>query len=105
MRHELEEFLGVLLLHQFGGRAAHQQRRDGDAAGRPRPASARPRSRPGADPAAAFEESRVPVPAPAAVGMQPQVLLQPLVRARPRPVRQIGGDRVGGLRDRAEAFA
>ena len=61
-------------------------------------------SRARADPALAIQEARVPVPAPAAVRMQPQILLQPLVRARPRPVRQIGGDRVGGLRDRAEAL-
>ena len=38
-----------------------------------------------ADPAVAFEEARVPVPAPAAVGMQPQVLLQaPCERGRGR---------------------
>ena len=93
----------MLLLHQFGGRAAHQQRRNGDPA---RGLDQRLLDLVGAraDPAPALEEARVPVPAPAAVGMQPQVLLQPLVRARPRPVRQIGGDRVGGLGDRAEAF-
>ena len=53
---------------------------------------------------AAVEKSRVPVPAPAAVGVQPQVLLQPLVRTRPRTMRQIGGDRVGGLFDRGKSF-
>ena len=54
---------------------------------------------------AAVEKAWIPVPAPAAVGMEPQVLLQPLGRARPRPVRQIGGDRVGRLLDRGEPDA
>src|SRR5213595_3601571 len=43
------------------------------------------------------EHRRVPVPAPAAVGMLPQVLLQPLMRTRARAMRQIGRHRIGGF--------
>src|SRR4029078_6193648 len=80
VRHQLEEILGMLLLHQLGGGAAHQQGRDADA----------PRGinkalldlvGTGAAPTLAVEKPRVPMPAPAPVRMQPQVLLQPLVRA------------------------
>ena len=46
-------------------------------------------------------EGRVPVPVPAAVALA-QVLLQSLRAARPGPVRQIRGDGVSGLVQRAE---
>src|SRR5260221_8331406 len=36
--------------------------------------------------------------------MQAKVLLQTLMGPRFRPVRQVGGNRIGGLRDRTEAF-
>ena len=56
------------------------------------------------DGARPVEKPRIPVPAPTAVLAQTKVLAQALGRRRPRPVRQIFGDGVGGFIDRGEAF-
>ena len=50
------------------------------------------------------EESRIPVPTPAAIGRQAEILLQSLIAFRPRPLRKIIGDRLRGLGDRRESF-
>src|SRR5438270_696511 len=55
--------------------------------------------------ALALQDARVPVPAPTPVWMQAEILAQPVMRARPLAMRQIGGDRVGGFGDCFEAFA
>src|SRR4029079_17383866 len=98
-----EESLRVLLLHQLRGSTAHQQRRDGNALRR-RDQRLLDLVRTGADAAIACEKTRVPMPAPAAVRVQPQVFLQPLVGAWARPMRQIRRDCIRGLGNRAETL-
>ena len=73
--HQLEEILGVLLLHQFGGCTTDQQRRNGDRFGG---LDQRLLDLPGARPdaAIAFQETRIPMPAPSTVRPKADVLTQ-----------------------------
>ena len=103
MRHEFEKLAHMRVLHQFGGAAAHQQRRHRDGLGGfdHRGLEHAMILREGS---LALQDARVRMPAPAAVRVQPQVLAQAVMRARTLAVRQIFGDGVGGLCDRREPF-
>ena len=101
VRYELEKFFGMRLLHELGGCAAHQQSGDLDPArGLDQRRFERTAVRSGR--ARTIEEARIPVPTPAAIGRQAEILLQSLIALRPRPLRKIIGDRLRGLGDRRE---
>src|SRR5262252_496681 len=102
VRHEIEEFPRMGLLDQFRGCAAYQQCRYGEAARGGRQLGLAPVA---VDRPSAIEKAWVPVPPPAAVRMETQVLFQALGGARRLAMGQISGDRGRGLVDRAEAVA
>src|SRR5450759_4362913 len=67
VRYQLEKFLGMRLLHEFGGCAAHKQGRDlNPARGLDQRRFERTAVRSGR--ARTIEEARIPVPTPAAIG-------------------------------------
>ena len=52
-----------------------------------------------------FEKARIPVPIPAPIGVQSQVLLQPLTVVGARPLRVVSRDGGGGIFQRVEAVS
>src|SRR5579864_816154 len=86
VRYKLEKFFGMRLFHELRGSAAHKQGGDPDPAcsfdqRRFEPLAVR------SGRARTIEETRIPVPTPAAIGRQPKILFQPLIVLRPRPLR------------------
>ena len=100
VRHEREKVLRAVLGEDVALSSADQQGRHGQAArggGEAwRIGDVRGRSR-------AAEEARIPMPAPTAVGSLAETLGEAAELARPRPVRQIRRDDVGGLLEAREA--
>src|SRR5262245_53510562 len=100
VRHDGEEGARAVLADDVALPASHQERGDPDGA----------RGRfetlgilRGVRTAPLTHEAGIPVPAEAAVGPEPQVLAQPVQIARPRTMRHVAGDRVGGLLEGGEA--
>src|SRR5438445_10832968 len=92
------------LLDELGRADENEQRRDYDPAGGGHQGLLQTLPVRG-DAPRTVHEPRIPVPAPASVRIEPQIFLEALMGARPRPVGQIGRDRFRSLRDRAEAVA